>query len=296
MVPAALGSQTAGSLIRPASYCGVHAFKPTLGMIPRAGVLMQSHTLDTVGIYGRSVDDLALLADAMAAFEPGDAVSYERDRAGAARDGAAGAAGAAPLRLRQDAGLGRRGRADARGIRQFADRARRLALREIEIPVLADVIEWQRIVQLVENAHYYGPLMKSAPELLSDGLKARLEAGLAVAPQVYAAALDACEPAYRTVAAVLDELRCDPDACGDRPGAGGPRLHRQPDLQRPVELPRHAGGIAAAAGSRRLARRRAARRQAPRRRARYCAPRAGSRQSFARRVNRRCDTCSYLFP
>ena len=79
MVPAALGSQTAGSLIRPASYCGVHAFKPTLGMIPRAGVLMQSHTLDTVGIYGRSVDDLALLADAMAAFEPGDAVSYERD-------------------------------------------------------------------------------------------------------------------------------------------------------------------------------------------------------------------------
>jgi Asp-tRNA(Asn)/Glu-tRNA(Gln) amidotransferase A subunit family amidase len=64
MVPAALGSQTAGSLIRPASYCGVHAFKPTLGMIPRAGVLMQSHTLDTVGIYGRSVDDLALFADA----------------------------------------------------------------------------------------------------------------------------------------------------------------------------------------------------------------------------------------
>ncbi|MEO8420586.1 MAG: amidase, partial [Hyphomicrobium sp.] len=56
MVPAALGSQTAGSIIRPASFCGVYGFKPTLGLVPRSGVLMQSHTLDTVGVYGRSVE------------------------------------------------------------------------------------------------------------------------------------------------------------------------------------------------------------------------------------------------
>ena len=95
--------------------------------------------------------------------------------------------------------------------------------REIEIPVLADVIEWQRIVQLVENAQYYGPLMKSAPELLSDGLKARLEAGLAVAPQVYTAALAACEPAYRTVAAVLDDYDAilTPAATGPAPAGLG---------------------------------------------------------------------------
>ena len=79
MVPAALGTQTAGSVIRPASFCGVYGFKPTLGMIPRDGVLMQSHTLDTVGVLGRSVDDLALLADALTAFEADDTVSYERD-------------------------------------------------------------------------------------------------------------------------------------------------------------------------------------------------------------------------
>jgi Asp-tRNA(Asn)/Glu-tRNA(Gln) amidotransferase A subunit family amidase len=91
---------------------------------------------------------------------------------------------------------------------------------EVDIGVLAEVIEWQRIVQLLENAYYYGPLMKSAPELLSDGLKARLEAGLAVEPPAYAAALAACEPAYRTVAAVLDDY----DAILT-PAATGPAPH-----------------------------------------------------------------------
>ena len=46
--------------------------------------------------------------------------------------------------------------------------------------MLGDVIEWQRIVQLAENAHYYGPLMQQAPELVSPGLTQRLEAGLAL--------------------------------------------------------------------------------------------------------------------
>ena len=82
MVPAALGSQTAGSIIRPASFCGVYGFKPTLGLVPRSGVLMQSHTLDTVGVYGRSVEDLALITDCMAAFEGGDATSFRRSRPG----------------------------------------------------------------------------------------------------------------------------------------------------------------------------------------------------------------------
>ncbi|MFX6230405.1 amidase family protein, partial [Acinetobacter baumannii] len=50
MVPLALGTQTAGSVIRPASFCGVYGFKPTFGLIPRPGVLTQAHSLDTVGI------------------------------------------------------------------------------------------------------------------------------------------------------------------------------------------------------------------------------------------------------
>jgi Asp-tRNA(Asn)/Glu-tRNA(Gln) amidotransferase A subunit family amidase len=68
-VPLALGSQTAGSILRPASYCGVIGFKPTFGMIPLDGVLAQSPPLDTLGGYARSVADTAALT-AVLADEP----------------------------------------------------------------------------------------------------------------------------------------------------------------------------------------------------------------------------------
>lgn len=62
MVPLALGTQTAGSIIRPAAFCGVVGFKPSWGRVPRAGVKSLSESLDTVGGFGRSVADVALLA------------------------------------------------------------------------------------------------------------------------------------------------------------------------------------------------------------------------------------------
>jgi len=60
MVPIALGTQTAGSIIRPASYCGIYGFKPSFGLMPRTGVLKTTDTLDTIGLMARSVEDLAL--------------------------------------------------------------------------------------------------------------------------------------------------------------------------------------------------------------------------------------------
>jgi Asp-tRNA(Asn)/Glu-tRNA(Gln) amidotransferase A subunit family amidase len=65
MVPLALGTQTAGSLMRPAAYCGVVAFKPSFGGITRAGVKPLSDTLDTVGTMARTVPDAALFAAAL---------------------------------------------------------------------------------------------------------------------------------------------------------------------------------------------------------------------------------------
>jgi len=62
-VPLALGTQTGGSLIRPASYCGVYALKPTWNAVSAEGVKLGATSLDTVGWYGRCVADLALLAD-----------------------------------------------------------------------------------------------------------------------------------------------------------------------------------------------------------------------------------------
>jgi Asp-tRNA(Asn)/Glu-tRNA(Gln) amidotransferase A subunit family amidase len=72
MVPLAIGSQTAGSVIRPASYCGVAGFKPSHGLIPRTGVLTLCRPLDTMGAFARSVEDLALICDVMAGYDPGD--------------------------------------------------------------------------------------------------------------------------------------------------------------------------------------------------------------------------------
>lgn len=63
MVPLALGTQTAGSTIRPASYCGVYGYKPSFGLIPRTGMLKTTDSLDTVGFFARTPDDLGLLFD-----------------------------------------------------------------------------------------------------------------------------------------------------------------------------------------------------------------------------------------
>ena len=61
MVPIAIGSQTAGSIIRPASYCGVLGFKPTFGTIARTGVLKTADTLDTIGFFSNYTDDIELI-------------------------------------------------------------------------------------------------------------------------------------------------------------------------------------------------------------------------------------------
>ena len=65
MVPLAFGTQTAGSIVRPAAYCGVVGYKPTFGTISRVGVKMISDTLDTIGGFARNVPDVALFAAAL---------------------------------------------------------------------------------------------------------------------------------------------------------------------------------------------------------------------------------------
>jgi len=75
-VPLAIGSQTNGSVIRPASFCGVYGFKPSRGIISRRGVLATSDTLDQVGVFARDVGDAALLADSLAGYDAADAASY----------------------------------------------------------------------------------------------------------------------------------------------------------------------------------------------------------------------------
>ncbi len=75
-VPLSIGSQTNGSTIRPASYCGVYGYKPTRGIISRRGVLQTSPTLDQVGMFGRHPADVALLCDVIGGYDASDKMSY----------------------------------------------------------------------------------------------------------------------------------------------------------------------------------------------------------------------------
>lgn len=78
MVPLAIGTQTNGSVIRPASFCGVYGFKPSAGLIPRTGVLTQSPAFDAVGVFGRTLADVALLAEVLAGHDEKDVLTRPR--------------------------------------------------------------------------------------------------------------------------------------------------------------------------------------------------------------------------
>src|SRR2546423_115522 len=70
MVPLALGTQTTGSTTRPASFCGVFGYRPTWGDLRLSGVMEASGTLDTLGLFARSVEDVALYRDVLLGIEP----------------------------------------------------------------------------------------------------------------------------------------------------------------------------------------------------------------------------------
>ncbi|MBL8564214.1 MAG: amidase [Hyphomicrobiaceae bacterium] len=204
MVPAALGTQTAGSVLRPASYCGVYGFKPTFGMISRRGVLMQSHTLDTLGMLTRSIADAALLTDCLAVHDPDDNVS-----APASRPRLAEIVSAEPPAPPLFAFVKTPPWADAdprmhEAYGELVDTLGNGVVEEIEAPLLADVIEWQRVVQLAENAAYYGPLLDQYPDQLSSGLRERLTLGASVPVRQYLEAYNSREAGYAAVSRLFD--------------------------------------------------------------------------------------------
>ena len=79
-MPLAIGSQTGGSVNRPASYCGVYGFKPSRGQISRRGALQTSQTLDCVGGFARTLEDVALLNDAITGYDAADGASHTRPK------------------------------------------------------------------------------------------------------------------------------------------------------------------------------------------------------------------------
>ncbi len=83
MVPLALGSQTVGSTLRPAAYCGIVGFKGTYGRVSCAGMIPLAWSFDTVGMFGRSVADVALTLDVLAGYDHADLASVDARASGA---------------------------------------------------------------------------------------------------------------------------------------------------------------------------------------------------------------------
>jgi Asp-tRNA(Asn)/Glu-tRNA(Gln) amidotransferase A subunit family amidase len=70
MIPIAIGTQTTGSSIKPGSFCGIFAYKPTFGDLSCSGVKQSAGSLDTLGLFARSIDDIALFRDALLGIDP----------------------------------------------------------------------------------------------------------------------------------------------------------------------------------------------------------------------------------
>jgi Asp-tRNA(Asn)/Glu-tRNA(Gln) amidotransferase A subunit family amidase len=200
MIPAALATQTGGSVIRPASFCGIFGMKPTFGTIPRAGVLDQAHSLDTVGFYGRSVEDLALLQDVLSVHDPRDAASYPRSKSSALKTATEDYQLTPLFAFVKSAAWSEAGTPEMR--EAFGELTEMLGS-QVEEQQLDHTIEKglanAKIVQNVELATQYGPILDRHKDLISPRLAAQIEEGRALKGTAYVAALEDRDRLYRGI-------------------------------------------------------------------------------------------------
>jgi aspartyl-tRNA(Asn)/glutamyl-tRNA(Gln) amidotransferase subunit A len=186
--PAALGSQTGGSITRPASYCGVAGLKPTYGRVSADGVLPLAFSIDHPGPMARCVHDLAILLQVMAGPDPRDPSCSSRP----VPDYLA--------RLSQPAAPPRLGR--LRGLfEELAEppvrammedvvsrfRERGAVVTDVALPAaFAEVLKCHRVVMAVESASYHGARLRRHADDYAPKIKALLEEGLACPAPEYA--------------------------------------------------------------------------------------------------------------
>jgi Asp-tRNA(Asn)/Glu-tRNA(Gln) amidotransferase A subunit family amidase len=189
MVPLAVGSQTNGSVIRPAAFCGVYGFKPTHGLIPRPGICTLSRSLDTVGIFARTIADVALLAEQLVGFDERDPDSRPRARI-PFRDVAAEDPPLPPMFAFVK--TARWSRATDETKEAFAELADLLGdgMEEVELVSASDeAYEWHRLIMEAEMAANLEREWDKGRDRLSEKLRALLERGRQVTALDYQRAL-----------------------------------------------------------------------------------------------------------
>lgn len=191
LVPLATGTQTAGSVVRPASYCGVLGLKPTFGVVPLAGALPTSATLDTAGLFARSAEDLELALAAVG----GARADLASARSGRPLDGAVTASAApltgppriALLRLAWERLEEAAREAIDRYARAAADAGAQVVERELPLP-FDEIAQAQLTIQRVETAWTLGAEADRHGEAVSADLRAYIAAGRAIGREQYLAA------------------------------------------------------------------------------------------------------------
>ncbi len=191
MCPAALGSQTVGSVLRPASYNGVVGFKPTFGRVSRYGVIPVSWSLDHVGWMARSVQDIALLMQVMSVPDPQEPITARQP----SDDFMTGLESPAAPRI----GLLRRffydnsdeeTRQHTDGVVEQLSRAG-ASVEEIPLPDSIDTaIADQRIIMAVEAAAFHQPMYERQSQDYQPMLREMLRRGLETDGQTYSRALE----------------------------------------------------------------------------------------------------------
>jgi Asp-tRNA(Asn)/Glu-tRNA(Gln) amidotransferase A subunit family amidase len=208
MVPLAVGSQTNGSVIRPASFCGVYGCKPSHGTISRHGALILSRALDHVGVFARSLADSALVLGALAGYDLQDADT----RPIAAPAFLETLAGEPPLPPRfafvrtpvWDKADAQTQAAFEALVASLGDAATAVDLGASYAPAWDD----QRVIMAVDMAHNLGPIVARGGEAVSKTLRDLLAEGSAVPALRYLAARDAA----RRYALGFDEVFKEYDA------------------------------------------------------------------------------------
>jgi amidase len=208
MVRAAFGTQTAGSIVRPAAFCGVVGYKPTHGTLPLAGIKMLSPSLDTVGVLARTVDDAAYLVGALARIplRPGEQAAAPRLRIGICQTPHWDRAGA-------DA---RRAMADAAGLLERAG----ALLVDLALPATCDGLADAQIrIMGYEGAAAFAPESADAADGFSPAFAAFLGAGRQIDGSAYADAQALAAAGRNAVAGVFErvDILLAPSAEGEAP-------------------------------------------------------------------------------
>lgn len=202
MVPLALGSQTAGSVIRPAAFCGAYGYKPTHGLVPRTGVLQLSRALDHVGFFARNIEDLTLLLENLQGYDEGDPDTRPRARIAFGKLAAEEPPIPPVLAFVKTPHWER---ADADTKEAFGELVEALGDRVEEVELFPSVIEawdWHKTIMAAEMAANLEREWRSGKEKLSPQLRELIERGREVRAVDYQRALGAVAPAV----ASFDEL------------------------------------------------------------------------------------------